>query len=749
MKIGIITFHSAHNYGAVLQAWSLQEYLKQQGHQVQIVNLRLPVIDKLYRLVPKTDKKVCGSEWINRLVNGIYYQMRYLYRKLRPDPGKVEKYKAFEHFINHVLPVTEEYGSYEELCKADLRYDALIAGSDQIWNGAMMKTIDLAYFLQFGNKGAIRISYAASIGTDEILPEYKMLFRRYLRDLDHISVREKKAKEEVEALTDDPVDLVADPTFLLSKDSFESLRKKARKPERYIYVHNVHLNRLDETLNGIVEEMSKRLGLPVVHNWGTKVFSNEAGHFTGGVGEFLDLVASAEYIVTNSFHCTIFAIIYHKDFITVPHFKHPDRMRNLLESLGISEHLIGSREQIPSDLSCLEVDYAAVEEKRSLMGAEAKDFLARALKGKKEPDRRTYLESGDIFHCYGCGACKDACPKQAIAMEPDEEGFLYPVIDERVCDDCGKCQEVCIYNRKDLRNTKESGLPVVYGAYHKDPDVVDRSTNGGVFTALYRKILEKGGHVAGVRYDGDLRVVYDLASDEEGCRRFLGSKPVEADGGSVRLQVRELLERGESVLFTGTSCQIAGLKSLLGKDYPGLYTVEHLCDGVGSPKVYRKYCDHLEQLFSSKLVDIQFNNKFKGADKPFVVTEFESGSTDVEDASKHAYNGVYLQKLIQRPSCYTCGFNGAGSGVADITIGRCRTTADFGSGQGTSLVRVNTDKGKRLFDEVKDSLIWQETSWKKSCASGQKGPLRMEAKRGKLMSRIDEGPIDGVLSRFV
>lgn len=379
MKIGIITFHSAHNYGAVLQAWSLQEYLRQQGHQVEIINLRLSVIDDLYSLVPETHKKVCRSERVNRLVNGAYRQVRRLHQKLRPDPGKVEKYEAFEHFINQVLPVTERFDSYEKLREADLVYDALIAGSDQIWNGVMMKTISPAYFLQFANEDAIRISYAASIGTEVIPPEFQGLFERYLRDFDYISVREEKAQEAVQALTDKPVELVADPTFLLEKGDFDGLRRRAKRDRKYIYVHNVHLNRVDEALNGIAEELSGRLSLPIIHNWGRKVFSNEAGHFTGGVEEFLDLVASAEYVVTNSFHCTIFAVIYHRDFITVPHFKHPDRMKNLLESLGIGDHLIKSRDQIPEDLSRLELDHEMVEEKRAAMGAGARDFLARAL----------------------------------------------------------------------------------------------------------------------------------------------------------------------------------------------------------------------------------------------------------------------------------------------------------------------------------------------------------------------------------
>ena len=133
MKIGIVTFHSAHNYGAVLQAWSLQEYLKQQGHEVEIVNLRLNVIDRIYRLTYKTNRKVCSSQMINNLVNSAYYYMRRGSYWIK-EPGKNEKYRKFEHFIKHKLPVTKEVHTLNELQNLDLHYDALIAGSDQIWN---------------------------------------------------------------------------------------------------------------------------------------------------------------------------------------------------------------------------------------------------------------------------------------------------------------------------------------------------------------------------------------------------------------------------------------------------------------------------------------------------------------------------------------------------------------------------------------------------------------------------------------
>ena len=737
MKIGVITFHSAHNYGAVLQAWSLQEYLRQQGHEVEIVNLRLPVIDKVYSLVSKKDKKITGNGRIDHLVNCVYRQLRWLYWWLHPKTGKIEKYRKFEHFINHVLPVTERFEDHGALRGAALTYDALIAGSDQIWNAVILKGIDPAYFLQFANRDAIRISYAASIGTEEIGEGYKMMFRRYLRDFDHISVREKKAKEEVEKLTDSPVDLVADPTFLLKREDFDRLMVRFKAKKKYIYVHNVHINRVDEALNGVVEEMSQRLGLPVIHNWGSKVFSNEAGHFTGGAEEFLGLVAAAEYVITNSFHCTVFAIIYQKDFITVPHYKHPDRMRNLLESLGLSEHLIGGRKEIPKDLSRLSIDHPAVEEKKAAMSAHAKGFLQKALAEKKTDNTSSYLEGGDIFSCYGCGACKDACPVQAITMEEDQEGFFYPVVDGEACGDCGRCKDVCISRQQDSGQGEKADIRIAYTARHKDEEVVGRSTDGGVFTALYRVILEQGGCVAGVRYDADLEAVYGVASDEMGCRQFCGSKYVYADSGDIKTQVKALLEQGKTILFTGTPCQVAGLKSFLGEDHPRLYTAEMSCKGGGSPKVFRKYCDHLEETYRSKLTGIQFDNKFKGPETSFVVTEFASGSIDVEDGMTHAYKRAYQDGIIQRPSCYVCAFAGQEKGAADLVLG---------GHKGESIVKVCTEKGTDLFGSAKKDLVSKKISWEKACAAGQTEPLQMNAKRSEVLEHMDEKPIDELLA---
>lgn len=752
MKIGIVTFHNAHNYGAVLQAWSLQEYLRLQGHEVEIVNLRLPSIDKLYQLTYKSNRNVLGHGWLNRFANDVYYWLRCTTYRFT-DPARSRKYHEFERFINHKLPVTkEEYSSYVDLQKAKLHYDALIAGSDQIWNAKMMKGIDLSYFLQFGNKDALRISYAASIGSEEIPPEYRLLFKRYLREFDSISVREKRAQEQMEQLTDQPVDLVADPTFLLGRQSFEQLKKDPQVSGKYIYVHNVHLKRVDSSLNSVAEEMSKRLNLPIIHNWSRKVFSREAGHFTGGVEEFLGYVANAEYVITNSFHCTVFALIFQKNFITVPHYTNPDRMKNLLEELGLSNHLLSHGSMIPEDLEQLSIDYPAVEERKEAMGEHARAFLDRALKERKAADDRTYFEYPDVFRCYGCGACKAICPVQAITMEVDQEGFRYPVINEEICIHCDRCKKVCIYHQKSSKNLKEEEYPIVYAARSKDDEIVEASTSGGMFTPMYQSVLAKGGAVVGVRYKEDLHVCYDIAETEEECQRFRGTKYVFAESGDVKERVKELLKGGRTVLFTGTPCQIAGLKSYLGKPYENLYTVELICHGASSPKAFRKYCDYLEEVYQSKITSFQFRNKFKGVDHPFILVEFESGSIELENALKNNFNRAFRSNNLQRPSCFQCEYVGRKTGVADLTIGDYwdvgKEHPDFAREDGVSILKINTPHGKEFFETFQDQLALEKSTYKKAYSHNYQKVMNMKDSRSKLMYYLDEKPINDLLLTF-
>lgn len=745
MKIGILTFHSAHNYGAVLQAWSLQEYLKREGHEVEIVNLRLNVIDKIYRIYRKGKLEVCGNSFINDIADCSYRAAKRTYYNIR-KPGKVEKYKKFEHFINYVLPVTKEVNTLQELIDAKLQYDAMIVGSDQVWNAVMMKGINPAFFLQFANKDALRISYAASIGTEVIPEEFRLLFKRYLRDFDAISVREENARQQISMLTDKEVSLISDPTFLLEKKDFEKITKKPRVKQKYIYVHNVHLKRVDSALNSVAEELSKRTGLPIIHNWNQKLFSNEAGYFTGGIEEFLGYVSEAEWVVTNSFHCTVFAITYQRKFITVPHYKHPDRMKYLLSNLGISENLISHGDKMPEDLEILCVDYTDVENKKSVLREEAKGFLKKALSLKKQKYVSSYMENNDIFSCCGCGVCALVCPEKAIVMKEDKEGFRYPFVDAAKCIKCNKCREICISQNADILSDETKEFSVSWYACSKENNMREENPSDIMLDALFRNVLKKGGIVSGVRYDENMQVIYDIAENEDECRAFYGRKYVEAQNEGVMSKIQGYLDEGRYVLFTGTPCDVAALKKYLEKDYENLYTLDENCDGRMSQKLFGKYCDSLENKYQSKMIKFDFNNTFKGVERPFVVTEFESGCVDVEDSKRNNLSSAYEKANVQRPSCYTCKFAESEECIADITLGMLKKeiNSEIKNKNSISIIRVNTSRGMLLLEELKDEFILEKKDDINEEAISAKG-LIMRSGRALIETKIDEVDIDELL----
>ena len=372
MKVGIITFNSAHNHGAVLQCWALQEYLKEQGHEPQVINYRINPIDRLYRIYkPRNPFPI---KQLNLLVH-LAQDIKAFYR----DRNKFLKYKKFEHFIKYKLNTTKPFYNYNELVEHNFPYDALIAGSDQIWNGGFTK-MNPGYFLAFGTDEMKRIAYAASIGKDTITPKEALQFEKYMNNFDAISVRENKAKEEIQHFTEQEIKVVLDPTLLLQKEKYDLIKKNPKIKEEYIYVHNIHLNKVDERLNAVAEELSRRTGLPIVHNRADYTLYNEKQKFlSGGPEEFLGWVSNARYVIANSFHAGIFSIIYEKEFIIIPHFQNPERMKFLLESFDLENHLIETAEELPSDLTELSIDYKMVHDKLRVLSEFSKKFLQDAL----------------------------------------------------------------------------------------------------------------------------------------------------------------------------------------------------------------------------------------------------------------------------------------------------------------------------------------------------------------------------------
>ncbi|MCD7882640.1 MAG: Coenzyme F420 hydrogenase/dehydrogenase, beta subunit C-terminal domain, partial [Lachnospiraceae bacterium] len=212
-------------------------------------------------------------------------------------------------------------------------------------------------------------------------------------------------------------------------------------------------------------------------------------------------------------------------------------------------------------------------------------------------------------NCCGCAACAGACPKNCIEMKDDTESFFYPSVDKDKCIDCGSCERVCpILNYENKEPYEQKG----YIVQHKNPTVLRESTAGGAFTAIAKYTLNKGGVVFGVELTDDLIAHHVYVEDESELSRFRNSKYVQSCVGGVLEQVKSFLKQGRYVCFSGTPCQIEGLRNYLGKDYDNLILVDVVCRAVPSPLIFQKYVEYQEQKMSAEVENVRFRDKHYG-----------------------------------------------------------------------------------------------------------------------------------------
>ena len=267
----------------------------------------------------------------------------------------------------------------------------------------------------------------------------------------------------------------------------------------------------------------------------------------------------------------------------------------------------------------------------------------------------------DKHKCCGCTACVSVCPKKCISLSEDTEGFLYPVVDSVKCIDCGFCELVC-----PVLHPVNNGIePLVYAAINNDESVRLQSSSGGIFTLLAESVLDRGGVVFGACFDQNWNVVHDYTETKEGLARFRGSKYVQSHVGNSFTQVKSFLDSGREVLFSGTPCQVAGLKNYLRKPYSNLFTVDLVCHGVPSPEVWKKYLQETVcRAYGIKkknvmnlgeyISDISFRAKDKGWKNFTVKIIFRNGKIEMMPFFENPYMKAFLSNLSLRPSCYAC-----------------------------------------------------------------------------------------------
>lgn len=345
----------------------------------------------------------------------------------------------------------------------------------------------------------------------------------------------------------------------------------------------------------------------------------------------------------------------------------------------------------------------------------------------------------DKHNCCGCSACSSICPKHCITMQADNEGFLYPKVNETDCIDCGLCEKVC----HELHPFKERKPEKVYAAINKDEELRLKSSSGGIFYLLAEKTITEGGVVFGARFDEQWQVVIDYAETMEGVKAFMGSKYVQARMATAYADAKRFLTEGRKVLFSGTPCQIAGLHHFLRKPYDNLLSVDIICHGTPSPKVWGMYLDEVVAAGRKAINDVQFRNKRNGWKAFNFTMEYNKDEQSVSLCSHHQQNHfmrAFLRDMILRPSCYQCQAK-SGRSHSDITIadfwGINTEMPEMDDDKGTGLVLVNTDKGRQALD-------WSKVTKKESSvevASKYNGGLssitKPHPKRAEFFAALD------------
>ena len=347
--------------------------------------------------------------------------------------------------------------------------------------------------------------------------------------------------------------------------------------------------------------------------------------------------------------------------------------------------------------------------------------------------------------CTGCGACSSGCPKGAIRMAPDREGFLYPEVTDG-CVQCGHCAHVCPVQKQREHRT----APQVFAVWSRDESVRQASTCGGAFSALAEYVLEGGGVVFGAALDENLRVVHTAVKNVHDLSRLRGMKPVQSDTGDAYQQVRLYLDQGRQVLFSGTPCQVDGLYRYLGEHPERLLTCDVACGGVCSPGVWAQLVKSMAYVKQHRPTEVEFCGKLTGDRERRFRVKFEGGGRYDAPMGKCELGRGIARRLFMRPACHRCAY-ATTDRPGDVTLG------DFSGGSfapeekksGVSMLLINTAKGAQVFDMLPLERQHRTLEEAEACCAALREPPMAPAEREKFFHAMEQLPFQQVRVRFL
>ncbi|MDO4317093.1 MAG: polysaccharide pyruvyl transferase family protein [Lachnospiraceae bacterium] len=692
-RVGILDIPWINNFGACLISYALQEAVKDLGYHPEIINYRPQNFSgkraDLQRALKKQKQK------IKRLIRRKKKESR--------SVGEGSLYaKKFESFrAKHLI--------YSKPCDAELSvntplYPRYIVGSDVVWKPARIASHEKnAYFLTFAPENSVKIAYAASIGTDdpELLAGVENIFREHLDSFDSISVREKTSCEYLRQFTEKPIERCIDPTILLEKSAYSGLADAAEDPLEGNYLFLYVLGSMPEDAVAYVNTLARKLELPIVY-YGTKDYPCDKALLrkdciADGPAEFLSRIKNAKYVITDSFHGTVFSVLFHKNFYTFGRGKISIRMTDLLALLGTQECFVRDFSTLPYEFP--EIDFAGIDrllEKERNCGLQ---YLSQALSQKKATVNRIAVPNENV--CCGCGACAAVCPNNCIELKARPDGSVCAAFTAAdACIQCGACAKAC-----PVLNLQQKTPDEFFALRNLDENVTRKSTSGGAFTAIAEAVLSAGGLVYGAAFDEQMNLAHRSADSLEAIAGMRGSKYIFcADPPGLFQEIREQLRSGKTVLYVGAPCQCAALYRQTLRYKERLLLVDFVCHGCPGNGLWKKY---LRENHKKKVTDAKFRGKEAGWKRGpcNFHLEYEDGTCYNRKSTEDSFYYSFLSGVALRDYCFTCAFKKYSS-HSDLTLGDFwgveKYRPDLYSASGVSLCIVHSEQGEKLLNSLEN-----------------------------------------------
>ena len=670
MKIGLTTLHN-YNYGSVLQCLATQEFLKKNECDCNII-------------------EVPGSSGILGKIRSVF---RLILLMLRYPRNAKDIYKMLKAQSAKGLTISKEsvdsmslflskYLNIKKISKSDLsnfdfirKFDLFFSGSDQVWNGSQVTNFNL-YFLRFCSKEK-RIAWSPSFGGKEISDYNKKRYKKFISEFAKVSCREKSAVKIIKELCDIDAVQLFDPVVLLSAEEWRAFYAKENACENtkdYIFVLflNEPKKEVVEKINAIANQ---KKCVVISFSYHYKVYE-KLENLTcenGSPQKFLRLIDNAQMVLTDSFHVSLFSAILHTNFYTFDrnYTGGQNQSARLVSFFNLVNEL--SRYNPENFDECPNYEYIdkVFESERNKFVA----YFDSVQKYAKLLSKDNVVLFDEKKNCSGCGACADACPVHAIAMEYDVDG-VYPRIDSSKCIKCKRCLSVCGQKGSTLNDPSAVQTFIGTSTAHNE---ASESASGGIFYEIAKNVINENGIVYGAAliHEGNRFLCRHVGVDNfADLSKLRNSKYVQSSSECIFSDVKKRLDAGKPVLFSGTSCQVASLYRFLGhKQYKNLLTIDLICHGVPSQKLFDDYISYLGSLYHGKITSFSFRSKDSSFGKavPYVMSFFvedESGNSSVHHIKLRgsAYYRMFMACGGYRESCYHCKYAGLHK-LADITLG--------------------------------------------------------------------------------